>query len=334
MFTIRNRDQLWQVVFVAVAATMVLALTVLLALRGGEDTSTDASGGLTVADDQLNANGSQPAGPSDADASDDGSASGLLDGGTAAPETSTSATTTTTPAPTTVASTMVAPGTEAPTTLAETPTSETTETTLAETPTSETTETPVTETTVTETSVTETSVTDTTVTETSVTETTVTVPETTTTLPVETVVPPTSEPPDNSAVRQSLVTARQRWAAAGIASYQMTVSRACFCLPGSGGPFEVMVRNGNVESITDLNGQGVSLDPQSITVPGLFSHIESALDAERLEVSFDPATGVPLQISIDRTLATVDDEVETLVTNFQVLQPEEEDDEEDEEDDD
>lgn len=294
MFAIRNRDQIWQLAFVAGAATLVLGLAAVLALRGGDDTATEATGGLTVADELLNANGAQPAGPSDSDDDATGSDSGLLDGATSDEETGVTEQPTTA-VPTTIAATTV-PVTEAPTTLAETPTSETTtETTVAETTSSTETETTVTETTDT------------------------TESETTTSSPVETVLPPTSEPPDNSSVARQLASARQRWASAGIDSYTMTVTRSCFCVVGFAGTFDVEVRNGTVESIRAQNGQGVSFDPQTMTVPALHNYIETNLDADSVVVNFDGATGVPLQVNVDRVIGTVDDEINITVNNFQLL---------------
>ena len=109
-----------------------------------------------------------------------------------------------------------------------------------------------------------------------------------------------------------LTAARRRWAAWGPASYDLTVSRSCECLTGTGGPFIVRVRNGTVESITYVaTGEPVPWASAAVpTVPGLFEIIAGALrdDPDRFSASYDPETGYPTHISVDPREGVADDE--------------------------
>ena len=118
-----------------------------------------------------------------------------------------------------------------------------------------------------------------------------------------------------------LVIAQARWAEQGPASYRITVSRLCECLPEMSGPVVVVVRNRLVESrrytSTDaaVPSTHAALFP---TIDGLFDIIEAARreDAARLDVTYDPTYGYPTRIVIDYDAVTVDDEVVYQVRDF------------------
>ena len=111
--------------------------------------------------------------------------------------------------------------------------------------------------------------------------------------------------------------ARERWQAAGLDDYQMTLRRVCFCpAPDYTGPFGVTVRDGELAAVT-LGGDRVD-DERGETVDGLFDLIEDAYlrRAETVAVEFDPELGYPTNLSIDYSLQMVDEEIGYLVSDL------------------
>ncbi|MGI9595018.1 MAG: DUF6174 domain-containing protein [Acidimicrobiales bacterium] len=116
--------------------------------------------------------------------------------------------------------------------------------------------------------------------------------------------------------------ARRRWRSTGFDSYSMIVTRACFCPSSTLGPMEVIVRNGQVQSVRPIDGRGEIadwFDPDSLTIPAMFDLIESAFEADQLQVDFDKATGVPSRIDIDYIYLAVDDELRITIGDFRPL---------------
>ncbi len=285
------------------AALVVLVIGVLLAQRDADDQATTA-GELTASDQSLAA-APLVASPSIANDSESVSAGGQRSvGAIADSEQDGSAT----------RQTLVASTTEAPTTTTEPPTTEppTSLTTVEETTTTTeatTTAPPTTEPTTTE----------------------VTEPSTTTEPPVTITLPPITEPTitipvpppgEHSITPEDLQAARDRFASTGYTSYQMTVRRSCFCLPEYLGPFEVVVRNGKLVSVTNVSEFASDREVANqgmLTVAGLFDYIAGGFDSARMDVVFDKETGVPLSISIDRDFRMVDEEMSITVSNFSPL---------------
>lgn len=133
---------------------------------------------------------------------------------------------------------------------------------------------------------------------------------------------PVPPPGEHSITREDLQAARDRFASTGYSSYQMTVRRSCFCLEEYLGPFEVIVKNGSLVSVTNVSGFGTDREPANqamLTVAGLFDYIEGGFDSARMDVVFDKETGVPLSISIDRDFRMVDEEMSITVSSFSPL---------------
>ncbi|MDX1449908.1 MAG: DUF6174 domain-containing protein [Acidimicrobiia bacterium] len=116
--------------------------------------------------------------------------------------------------------------------------------------------------------------------------------------------------------------ARDRWAAAGIDSYRYTINHGpCLC-PG---PLhgEIVVVAGRVESVTLLDQRGDtewSRQQLDETVDDLFRRIEAGLGFDRfgapgeIRVTYDSRTGVPLHVSIDPDVSTIDEEFSWVLT--------------------
>jgi hypothetical protein len=97
--------------------------------------------------------------------------------------------------------------------------------------------------------------------------------------------------------------ARARWERGAPASYTMTVSRSCECLPEMSGPVAVVVRDGTVESRHYVrSGTAVTAEYAALfpTVEGLFALVDAAAreGVTPLEVRYDVALGFPTYIAL------------------------------------
>ena len=125
-----------------------------------------------------------------------------------------------------------------------------------------------------------------------------------------------------TAPERKLQAARLKWEHTRPAAYTYTVALYCFCPQEGSGPVIVSVREGVVESRTYVNS-GAAVAPTYAdyfpTIDGLFEVIEDARrqGAYAINVTYDPARGFPVVISIDYERATADDELTYRATNFQ-----------------
>ncbi len=111
--------------------------------------------------------------------------------------------------------------------------------------------------------------------------------------------------------------ARERWADAGLDAYAMTLQRICFCpSPDYTGPFEVVVRNGAVETVT-LDGAAVDAE-RGETVAALFDLVAEAYGqgAESIAVEYDAEWGYPTSIGIDYNTQMADEEIAYRVSDL------------------
>ena len=114
---------------------------------------------------------------------------------------------------------------------------------------------------------------------------------------------------------------RERWEALALTSYEYAVRRRCFCAPGAIGPARVRVENGVVTGRTYVDsGDPVpdGLDDAFPRVDGLFETLADAYErgAHSVEVTYDPDSGVPLDIYIDYEEFAVDEELGFTVTSL------------------
>ncbi len=127
----------------------------------------------------------------------------------------------------------------------------------------------------------------------------------------------TGEP---ASVSPELEQARQRWQAADLGEYQMTLQRMCFCpSPDYTGPFEVTVRDGDVSSVR-LGGARVDAE-RGVSVEALFALIDEAYERGAVEValSFHPELGYPTSIGIDYDRQMADEEIGYRVSDLAPL---------------
>jgi hypothetical protein len=131
-----------------------------------------------------------------------------------------------------------------------------------------------------------------------------------------------------SAAGTELSRNQTKWEQAGIEDYQFELTVGCFCPFGGQMPVTVEVRDGEVVSMTDANGEVVSpTDPmyenilQYATIDGLFSYLasDSVQEADKLTVTYDPTYGFPTEMDIDFIELAMDDELYLSVSGFEPL---------------
>jgi len=115
--------------------------------------------------------------------------------------------------------------------------------------------------------------------------------------------------------------ARAAWASSGIANYDFTISRQCFCTEEYIGPFAVQVRNG--VSVATRLSDGSAVDPLvlnllPLSAEELFQFTEERQEQASFRVTYDQATGLPLSVWSDPVPAAADDELGVEVRDLSV----------------
>ena len=126
------------------------------------------------------------------------------------------------------------------------------------------------------------------------------------------------ERPGTQQLRE-LSSAQARWARVGPDDYRYAVRRRCFCGAEAIGPVRVTVSEGEVAARRYVeSGEPVpeALAPLFPTVDGLFQILIEAFEggAFRIDVVYDPETGVPLDVFIDYEENVADEELGFEVT--------------------
>ncbi len=121
---------------------------------------------------------------------------------------------------------------------------------------------------------------------------------------------------------------QSKWQDADVNHYRFQLSVGCFCLFRSQMPLTVEVQDGEVVSMTDINGEAFPMDdPMSdlvmkhATIDRLFSELgsDAVQEADHLTMSFDPAYGFPTEVAIDYIELAADDELYLSVSAFEPL---------------
>lgn len=117
-----------------------------------------------------------------------------------------------------------------------------------------------------------------------------------------------------------------KWQQADIDRYRFQLGVSCFCPVSGLMPMTVEVQDGEVVSITDVNGQAF---PESgpmydfilryATIERLFAELQSeeVQGADELNVAYDATHGFPSEVAIDFIEQAVDDELYISVSNFE-----------------
>jgi hypothetical protein len=128
------------------------------------------------------------------------------------------------------------------------------------------------------------------------------------------------QPSDRTKLIGQLDAAHAYWNVEGPMTYDLTVSRRCFCDPG----VPIVSRVSGVTVIRSTGGHlrdGRNWGPSLRTVELLFSEARRAIhsDADEVEVEFDPRFKYPTRITIDEWRDGFDEEVEW-IAQLEVLQ--------------
>ncbi len=119
-----------------------------------------------------------------------------------------------------------------------------------------------------------------------------------------------------------------KWQEAGITYYRFQLNVGCFCLFRSQMPLTIEVKDGEIISMTDVNGEAFPMDdPMSelvmkhATIDRIFTELgsDSVQKADRLTLSFDPVYGFPTDAAIDFIELAADDELYITVSGFEPL---------------
>lgn len=110
------------------------------------------------------------------------------------------------------------------------------------------------------------------------------------------------------------------WTQASSGSYLLTYRNDCGeCLPSDQGPFTLDVRSWTLAGVTDATGSRIPAELWSgpASVEDLFGLIRAAIaGGSTVEVVYDSAIGVPLEISIDMEQRVVDGGTHLIITGF------------------
>lgn len=121
----------------------------------------------------------------------------------------------------------------------------------------------------------------------------------------------------------------KKWQEANIEHYRFDLFIGCFCPFRNVMPLTIEVQNGEVVSITQVDGVVVATDDPSYelfisaaSMDSLFTMLEADLngDADEVLVTYDATYGFPTSISVDQIKEAVDDEIFYQVENFEILQ--------------
>ena len=119
---------------------------------------------------------------------------------------------------------------------------------------------------------------------------------------------------DVELAREALASARERWEAEGTANYDLESLAFCRC-PESNRPIKIMVRNGAIESIIDLDSGRALTEEEYIiditykTINDRFDQIEASLrfrPVYDLRVEYHPTLGYPTTLGINYSHKYID----------------------------
>jgi hypothetical protein len=118
---------------------------------------------------------------------------------------------------------------------------------------------------------------------------------------------------------------RQKWASQAVTHYRFQLSMVCLCPWNDILPVTVEVKDGQVVSMVDKDGQPIPSNfansfNQVATVDKMFDVLDSAIDkADSVKVEYDPLYGFPKSIQIDYIKAAMDDEISYYIAGFELL---------------
>ncbi len=125
--------------------------------------------------------------------------------------------------------------------------------------------------------------------------------------------------------KSELASNMDKWNKQGPTHYRFQLTISCFCPFMDVIPVTVEVQNGQIVSLTDVNGQPLADNfratfEEAATIEGLFAiAAENIANADKVEIVYDAQYGFPTSIIVDRIKLAVDDEISYYVEAFEVL---------------
>jgi hypothetical protein len=126
---------------------------------------------------------------------------------------------------------------------------------------------------------------------------------------------------DKTALREN----QQKWTSQNVTHYKFELTIGCNCPWRSLMPLKIEVKDGQVVSMTDKDGQPISANyansfDKATSIENLFAILDKAIgSASKVTVSYDPDYGYPKSIIIDYSKMVSDDEIGYYVKSFEVL---------------
>lgn len=118
---------------------------------------------------------------------------------------------------------------------------------------------------------------------------------------------------------------RQKWESQNISHYRFNVALICFCAFSDKMPLSIEVKDGQVVSMVDSQGQPITEFVEEFeqynTVEKLFNTVEAMSNggADKVTVEYNAEYGYPHSINIDRVEEAIDDELLLEITEFETL---------------
>jgi hypothetical protein len=122
-----------------------------------------------------------------------------------------------------------------------------------------------------------------------------------------------------------LVENRQKWESQNINHYRFTLSIICFCAFSDKMPLTIEVKDGQVVSMVDNQGQPVTdfkdTFDQYSSIEKLFELLDLAMNggADKVTVTYHATYGYPEAVDIDYVEEAIDDEISFTISNLEVL---------------
>jgi hypothetical protein len=120
----------------------------------------------------------------------------------------------------------------------------------------------------------------------------------------------------NASLKTRLGAAQARWTAAAIDDYRFTLAYHCFCMFRD--PVEITIVDGQIASVT-ANGANADMSVVGwypLRVEAAFRAVAENLDADEIEVAFDPVLGYPTSVTANPDQDMFDEEFSFEITNL------------------
>jgi len=125
--------------------------------------------------------------------------------------------------------------------------------------------------------------------------------------------------------KSELQTNQDKWEKSGITHYRFDLFIGCFCAFRDKMPLHIEVKDGEVVSISYVDGTPAPTDDEFFnrfaTFERIFLDLQSgpASEADEITVEYDPTYGFPTIVNVDQIKLAMDDEYHLTVSSFEVL---------------